>query len=67
MLLYAFQFLPSIDSRVGDHKPYHMQSGRSPKVVALFSAANFSRYMEELLQLHDTIQFNEIMHESNII
>ena len=31
------------------------QSGRSPKVVALFSATNFS-YVIELLQLHDTIQ-----------
>ena len=31
------------------------QSGRSPKVVALFSAANFSSYIIELLQLHDTI------------
>ena len=33
------------------------QSGRSPKVVTLFSAANFSSYIIELLQLHDTIQF----------
>ena len=32
------------------------QSGRSPKVVALFSAINFSSYIIELLQLHDTIQ-----------
>ena len=32
------------------------QSGRSPKVVALFSATNFSSYIIELLQLHDTIQ-----------
>ena len=32
------------------------QSGRSPKVVALFSATNFSRYIIELLQLHDAIQ-----------
>ena len=32
------------------------QSGRSPKVVALFSATNFSSYTVELLQLHDTIQ-----------
>ena len=31
------------------------QSGRSPKVVALFST-NFSSYIIELLQLHDTIQ-----------
>ena len=32
------------------------QSGRSPKVVALFSATNFSSNIIELLQLHDTIQ-----------
>ena len=32
------------------------QSGRSPKVVAIFSATNFSSYIIELLQLHDTIQ-----------
>ena len=34
----------------------HIQSGRSPKVVALFSATKFSSYIIELLQLHDTIQ-----------
>ena len=32
------------------------QSGRSPKIVALFSATNFSSYIIELPQLHDTIQ-----------
>ena len=32
------------------------QSGRSPKVVALFSATNFSSYIIKLLQLHDKIQ-----------
>ena len=32
------------------------QSGRSPKVVALFSATNFSNYIIELLQLQDAIQ-----------
>ena len=32
------------------------QTGRSPKVVALYSATNFSSYIIELLQLHDTIQ-----------
>ena len=32
------------------------QSGRSPKVVALCSATNFSSYIIELLQLHDKIQ-----------
>ena len=31
------------------------QSGRSPKVVALFPTTNFSGYIIELLQLHDTI------------
>ena len=35
---------------------YHDHSGRSPKVVAFFSATNFSSYTIELLQLHDTIQ-----------
>ena len=34
----------------------YSQSGRSPKVVALFSATNFSSNIIELLQLHDTIQ-----------
>ena len=32
------------------------QSGRSPKVVALFSATNFTSNIWELLQLHDIIQ-----------
>ena len=32
------------------------QSGRSPKVVALFSATSFSINIIELLQLHDTIK-----------
>ena len=32
------------------------QSGRSPKVVALFSATNFSSFIIELLQLQDAIQ-----------
>ena len=32
------------------------QSGRSPKVVARFSATNFSSYIIKLLQLHDKIQ-----------
>ena len=32
------------------------QSGRSPKVVALFSATNFSSYITKLLQLHDKIK-----------
>ena len=35
---------------------YSHQSGRSPKLVALFSATNFSSYIIELLQLHDKIQ-----------
>ena len=34
--------------------PY--QSGRSPKVVALFSSTNFSSNIIESLQLSDTIQ-----------
>ena len=33
----------------------HKQSGSSPKVVALFSATDFSSNIIELLQLHDTI------------
>ena len=32
------------------------QSSRSPKVVVFFSATNFSSYIIELLQLHDSIQ-----------
>ena len=32
------------------------QSGKSPKVVAFFSATNFSSYIIELIQLHDTIK-----------
>ena len=32
------------------------QSSRSPKVVALFSATNFSNNIIELLQLYDAIQ-----------
>ena len=35
---------------------HSLQSGRSPKVVTLFSATNFISYIIELLQLHDTIQ-----------
>ena len=38
------------------HKSGDYQSGRSPKVVAFFSATNFSSYIIELFQLHDTIQ-----------
>ena len=34
----------------------NQQSGRSPKIVALFSATNFSSYIIELLQLQDAIQ-----------
>ena len=34
----------------------HNQSGRLPKVVAFFSATNFSSYIIELLQVHDTIR-----------
>ena len=37
------------------HSVVIQQSGRSPKVVAPFSATNFSSYIIELLQLHDTI------------
>ena len=35
---------------------YSIQSGRSPKVVAVFSATNISSNIVWLLQLHDTIQ-----------
>ena len=35
---------------------FDYKSGRSPKVVSLFSATNFSKYILELLQLHDTIK-----------
>ena len=34
----------------------HDQSGRSPKVVALFSANNFGNFISKLLQLHDAIK-----------
>ena len=34
----------------------HEQSCRSQKVVAIFSATNFSSHVIELLPLHDTIQ-----------
>ena len=44
----------SVDGAWGLHCAH--QSGRSPKVVALFSATNLSSYIIELLQLHDTIQ-----------
>ena len=37
------------------------QSGRSPKVVALFSARNISSNIVWLLQLHDTIQTKSIL------
>ena len=43
------------------------QSGRTPKVVAIFSATNFSSYIIELLQLRDTIKIIEIMHKFIII
>ena len=43
------------------------QSGRSPKIVALFSATDFSSYVIDLLPLHNTLQLNAIMHESTII
>ena len=42
-----------IDGQLDGHSH---QSGRSPKVVALFSATNFSSYIIELLQLQDAIQ-----------
>ena len=38
------------------HAAYSEQSGRSPKVVAHFSATNFSSYTIELLQLYGRIQ-----------
>ena len=40
--------------------PQYKQSGRSPNVVALFTATNLCSYIIELLQLHDTfkIKFN---------
>ena len=48
------------ESRVGSVYPVESvsaeQSGRSPKVVALFSATNFSNYILELLQLRDAIK-----------
>ena len=66
-IAYIFQFLYSSAGLVGNFArlpPYTVpsaivhcnQSGRSPKVVALFSATNFSSNIIELLQLHGTIQ-----------
>ena len=43
-------------SYVGFLSRFFYHSGRSPKVVALFSATNFSSFIIELLQLYDTIQ-----------
>ena len=53
---HSFKAAPK-SSRVPLLQPqWSQQSGRSPKVVALFSATNFSSYIIELLQPHDTIQ-----------
>ena len=49
-------FLLAQQIKAFNYSAHHNQSGRSPKVVALFSATNFSSYIIELLQLHDTIQ-----------
>ena len=43
---------------------HRKQSGRSLKVVAPFSATNFSSYIIELLQLHDAIQIKGRAHLS---
>ena len=51
----AWQKRIAIQAWKNIHK-YVYQLGRSPKVVALFSATNFSSNIIELLQLHDTIQ-----------
>ena len=50
----GFTCLPAQSETSG--RQFADQSGRSPKVVALFSATNFSSYIIELLQPHDTIQ-----------
>ena len=45
------------------------QSGRSPKVVAHFSATNLSSFIIELLQLHDAIKIKwnyAWIHQKNI-
>ena len=41
---------------MGDSMIKYKQSGISSKVVAPFSATNFSSNIIELLELHDTIQ-----------
>ena len=48
--------------RKREDRAYAKQSGRSPKVVAFFSATNFSSYILELLQLHDAIQIKSCMN-----
>ena len=54
--LNNFQWNNTWNSKVFILENAFEQSGGSPKVVALFSATNFSSYIIELLQLHDTIQ-----------
>ena len=49
-----FQIMAGFMHARASKAPY--QSGRSPKVVALFSATNFSSYIIESLQLQDVIQ-----------
>ena len=47
---------PCVTKLILGNEHNHNQSGRSPNVVAFFSANNFSSHILELLQLHDTIQ-----------
>ena len=56
MLIDDLTWINSLRSTHQRIQSKHNQSGRSPKVVRLFSATNFSSYIIELLQLHDTIQ-----------
>ena len=51
-----FFFVPKLWNYSSTSSQKHNQSGRSPEVVALFSATNFSRNITELFQLYDTIQ-----------
>ena len=53
---YMYILMPHNMTILCFHLPYIYQSARSPKVVALFSATNFSSYIIELLQMHDTFQ-----------
>ena len=53
---HKFASIPRSFSWIATGPLFTKQSGRSPKVVKHFSTTNYSSYIIELLQLHDTIQ-----------